>query len=391
MPSDASSADLQQRLRRLMSRPLFWLAALLVLVLLWFVLRTGEAAAWVTVNATRGDVERLVTAQGRIQPRNYVDVGAQVSGQLKILHVDVGDQVVKDQLLAEIDAAVQQARVEASRAQLDAQQAQLKQSQAQLTLAQRQFARQQKLRDADATSEDEFQIAQASVASAEAQVLALQAQIKQTASSLKEDEATLSYTRSYAPMDGIVASLTAREGVTLNANQTAPILMRIADLSVVTVETDVSEADVPRLRLGMPVYFSPIGDTEKRWHSSLRQILPTPQVLNNVVLFTALFDVDNPDGRLMSDMTAQVFFVEESAQDVVLVPVSALQKSGRDQWQVKVLEDGEPVLRDVQVGVSDRIHAEIRDGISEGDQVIVEGARAPGAGGARTVRPRGLF
>lgn len=391
MPSDASSADLQQRLRRLMSRPLFWLAALLVLVLLWFVLRTGEAAAWVTVNATRGDVERLVTAQGRIQPRNYVDVGAQVSGQLQILHVDVGDQVVKDQLLAEIDAAVQQARVEASRAQLDAQQAQLKQSQAQLTLAQRQFARQQKLRDADATSEDEFQIAQASVASAEAQVLALQAQIKQTASSLKEDEATLSYTRIYAPMDGIVASLTAREGVTLNANQTAPILMRIADLSVVTVETDVSEADVPRLRLGMPVYFSPIGDTEKRWHSSLRQILPTPQVLNNVVLFTALFDVDNPDGRLMSDMTAQVFFVEESAQDVVLVPVSALQKSGRDQWQVKVLEDGEPVLRDVQVGVSDRIHAEIRDGISEGEQVIVEGARAPGADGARTMRPRGLF
>lgn len=391
MPSDASSADLQQRLRRLMSRPLFWLAALLVLVLLWFVLRTGEAAAWVTVNATRGDVERLVTAQGRIQPRNYVDVGAQVSGQLKILHVDVGDQVVKDQLLAEIDAAVQQARVEASRAQLDAQQAQLKQSQAQLTLAQRQFARQQKLRDADATSEDEFQIAQASVASAEAQVLALQAQIKQTASSLKEDEATLSYTRIYAPMDGIVASLTAREGVTLNANQTAPILMRIADLSVVTVETDVSEADVPRLRLGMPVYFSPIGDTEKRWHSSLRQILPTPQVLNNVVLFTALFDVDNPDGRLMSDMTAQVFFVEESAQDVVLVPVSALQKSGRDQWQVKVLEDGEPVLRDVQVGVSDRIHAEIRDGISEGELVIVDGAREPGAAGARAVRPRGLF
>lgn len=391
MPSDASPASLPQRLRRLMSRPQPWVAAVLVLGALWFVLRNDDAAAWVTVNATRGDVERLVTAQGRIQPRNYVDVGAQVSGQLKILHVDVGDQVVKDQLLAEIDAAVQQARVEASRAQLDAQQAQLKQSQAQLTLAQRQFDRQQKLRDADATSEDEFQIAQASVASAEAQVLALQAQIKQTASSLKEDEATLSYTRIYAPMDGIVASLTAREGVTLNANQTAPILMRIADLSVVTVETDVSEADVPRLRTGMPVYFSPIGDTGKRWHSTLRQILPTPQVLNNVVLFTALFDVDNPDGRLMSDMTAQVFFVEESAQDVVLVPVSALQKKGRDQWQLKVLEDGEPVLRDVQVGVSDRIHAEIRDGLSEGEQVIVEGARAPGAGGARPVRPRGLF
>src|SRR5690606_13632231 len=130
MPSDAAPASLPQRLRRLMSRPLPWVAAVLVLGALWFVLRNDDAAAWVTVNATRGDVERLVTAQGSIQPRNYVDVGAQVSGQLKILHVDVGDQVVKGQLLAEIDAAVQQARVEASRAQLDAQQAQLKQSQA---------------------------------------------------------------------------------------------------------------------------------------------------------------------------------------------------------------------------------------------------------------------
>lgn len=417
--------------RRMMAagkhRAIWVLLGVVLLALYGWIFGEDKESEYVTVAAVRGDIEKVVTAQGSIQPRNYVDVGAQVSGQLKKIHVGIGDHVVKGQLLAEIDAAVQQARVEASRAQLDAQQAQLSQAKSQLKLSQLQFNRQKNLRNVDATSEDEFQIAEASVASAQAQMRALMAQIKQTESSLKEDEASLSYTRIFAPMDGVIVTLVAREGTTLNANQTAPLLMRIADLSVVTVETDVSEADIPRLRIGMPVYFSPIGDTQSIWHSELRQILPTPEVLNNVVLYTALFDVENKSGRLMSNMTAQVFFVDESAKNVVLVPVSAILKksSAKDRGarkaegsgeetsitnneaahvdvevparkrvsraQVKVLVDGDIALRDVEVGVTDRIHAEIIHGVNEGDLVVVEGAKAPTeSGGNRTRRP-GFF
>lgn len=344
--------------------------------------------AYVTVTAKRGDIEKVVTAQGRVQPHRYVDIGAQVSGQLKKLHVSLGDPVKKGQLLAEIDAAVQLARVGASVAQLNAQQAQLEEAKAQLKLARLQFDRQKNLREANANSEDDYQIAEAAVAGANAQVKALQALIKQTESSLKEDEATLSYTRIYSPMDGLVATLEVREGATLNANQTAPLLMRIADFSTVTIETEVSEADVPRLSIGMPLYFSPIGDTQQRWSSQLRQILPTPQVLNNVVLYTALFDVENPNGRLMSNMTTQVFFVEVSAQDSLLIPVSALHKFSSRSYQVKLLVNDQVTLRDVTVGVSNRIQAAILSGISEGDQVILNGAKSPTIQSNRSQTPR---
>ncbi|MBQ0755246.1 MAG: efflux RND transporter periplasmic adaptor subunit [Gammaproteobacteria bacterium] len=356
---------------------------------------SSDAVDMVTVVARKGDVERTVAAQGRIQPRDYVDVGAQVSGQLKTLHVMLGDQVKKGDLLAEIDAAVQMARVDASAAQLEAQQAQLAQANAQLRLARLQFKRQTGLREVDATSEDEFQISEAGVASAEAQVMVLQAQIRQTDSGLTEDKATLSYTKIYSPMDGLVATLLARVGQTLNTNQSAPVLMRIADLSSVTVSAEVSEADISRLSVGMPVYFSPIGEPDKKWFSTLRQILPTPTVTNNVVLYTALFDVDNDDGRLMADMTAQVHFVEESAKDVTVVPVSALKKRQKDGFDVTVIRHGDPVVQRVEIGVSDRILVEIKSGIEAGDKVVLEGAKAPGAGASDKASGRrrgpGLF
>lgn len=396
---NSSPMRLGQRMTAAFRRRITWILLSVAVLLLYLWLPSGsEEVRYVTVEATRGDIEKVVTAQGSIQPRDYVDVGAQVSGQLKKIHVEIGDHVEKGQLLAEIDAAVQQARVEASRAQLEAQQAQLAQAKSQLKLAQLQYNRQKNLRKVDATSEDDFQIAEASVASAQAQVQALMAQIKQTESSLKEDEASLSYTRIFAPMDGVIVTLVAREGTTLNANQTAPLLMRIADLSVVTVETDVSEADVPRLRTGMPVYFSPIGDTKRTWNSTLRQVLPTPEVLNNVVLYTALFDVKNESGRLMSNMTAQVFFVEASAKNAVLVPMSAIVNASRggDQVetthaQIKILEGDDIVVRDVEIGVTDRIHAEIIRGVNEGDLVVVEGAKAPNGDTRKSMRPRGLF
>src|SRR5690625_100197 len=138
------------------------------------------------------------------------------------------------------------------------------------------------------------------------------------------------YSKIYAPMSGTVVDLEARRGQTLNANQQAPILMRIADLNTMTVWTEVSEADVNRLTVGMPVYFSPLGNAQKRWHSTLRQVLPTPEEVNNVILYTALFDVENSSGELMTDMTVLVFFVLSEAENVLSVPSSAVLISGKD-------------------------------------------------------------
>ena len=347
-----------------------------------------------TVTAVRANIEDTITALGTLQPLDYVDVGAQVSGQLLKLHVGLGDTVKKGDLLAEIDPRVLQAKVIATEAQLTNQRAQLKQTEAQWQLAKTQLTRQQALFKAGATSQELLQSAEADVKVRAAQIEALQAQIAQTEAGLEEDKTNFEYTKIYAPMDGTVVSQSAKQGQTLNANQQAPVIVQIANLSKMTVDTQVSEADIGKLKEGMPVYFTTLGQTQ-RWEATLRQILPTPTVTNNVVLYNAQFDVDNPDGKLMTQMTAQVFFVNAKADDVLTIPVSVLQnRRGRpvergEEYRLQVLENGKPVERHVTIGLKDRVNAEVLDGLAEGDQIVMQAARpagaaptrAPGAGG----------
>jgi len=290
----------------------------------------GEAASRLTTSVVqRGDIEDAVTATGVLQPRDYVDVGTQVSGQLRILHVEIGDRVEKGKLLAEIDPTVYKTRVDADRAQINTLAAQLSDREAQLALAEQQHQRQVNMMREQATTQEALQSAEAALKSAKAQINVLKAQIEQTRSSLRGNEANLGYTKIYAPMAGTVVSISAKQGQTLNANQQAPIILRIADLSTMTVQSQVSEADVSRLKLGMEVYFTTLGSQGKRWNGTLRQVNPTPEIVNNVVLYNALFDVENRDGALMTQMTAQIFFVTAQAKNVVQVPVGALRPAGR--------------------------------------------------------------
>ena len=369
----------------------------------WFA--TGNPAdGYTIVTVQRGDLEDVVTATGTLQPRDYVDVGTQVSGQLKKVHVVIGSTVKQGDLLAEIDPTVFRSKVDAGQAQLGNLRAQLADKEAQRVLAEQQFKRQQNLAREDATSSDALQTAEAALRSATAQIAALGAQIRQVESTLRGDEANLGYTKIYAPMTGTVVSQTAKQGQTLNANQQAPIVLRIADLATMTVQTQVSEADVSKLRLGMDVYFTTLGGQGRRYYGKLRQVNPTPTVTNNVVLYDALFDVPNAAHELMTQMTAQAFFVVASAKDAVLVPVSALQPTARDgagkregaegggakapgmapgvafdprlrfanrPAVVRVLrEDGSLEERPVQVGAMTRVSAQILSGLEPGEQVV---------------------
>ncbi len=308
------------------TRIAFVVVAILVAIGVWkyFFSKNSEAENYLTATVEKGEIQNLVTATGVLQPREYVDVGAQVSGQLRKLLVVVGQQVKAGDLLAEIDATVFRAKVDGIRAQLQNQKAQLGDRQAQLTLAKIRIERQQNLYKDDATTKEALQVAEASFQSAGAQLKALQAQIQQTESSLRAEEANLAYARIYAPMSGTVVSITSRQGQTLNANNQAPTIMRIADLSSMTVQTQVSEADIGKLHVGMPVYFTTLGGQDYRWYSKLDRVEPTPQVTNNVVLYNALFDVPNEHGVLMTSMSTQVFFIAAQARDTLVIPASAL-------------------------------------------------------------------
>lgn len=400
-------------------RPVLILVGFAVLVgggaaLAWPMLfgRNNPTATYQFATVARGDIEDVVTATGTLQPREYVDVGAQVSGQLKKIHVEVGSMVEAGDLLGEIDSTVYLSKVDAARAQLRNLRAQLKEREAQVALAQIQFKRQTALMAEDATTTETLQTADATLKSAEAQLEALRAQIEQYESTLRGDEANLQYARIMSPMSGTVVSVTARQGQTLNTNQSAPTILRVADLSTMTVQTQVSEADVSRLRLGMAAYFTTLGSKGKRWYGKLTKIEPTPTVTNNVVLYNALFDVPNDDGQLMTQMTAQVFFIVAEAKDVLQIPVAALNQSGRPQRRadgaspptrpagaggtrrvtVKVLKaDNTLEDRQIEVGVSNRVQTQVVSGLEEGEQVVsglaAAAAANSAAGGNRPAGP----
>lgn len=342
---------------------------------------TSTAAA-VTQAVVRGDIENAVTAVGTLDSIKSVDAGAQVSGQLKVLHVEIGDKVTQNQLVGEIDPATIQNKIEIDQAELANLQAQLVSKKAQLVLKQANIERQRNLVATRSVSQSILDQAIADLATAEADVNALEAQIRKQQATLAGDEVDLGYTKIYAPMAGTIAAVPVKEGQTLNASQTAPTIVTIADLSTMTVKAQVSEADVSKLKIGMDAYFTLLGQPGKRYTGKLRQIQPTPDIENNVVLYYALFDVPNPDGDLMISMSAQVFFVQSAAKNVLVVPSAAVTSQGglrsdgangapRKAEVTVVNPSGATEMREVEVGIRNRVNAEIKSGLKEGELVVV--------------------
>lgn len=410
-------------------------AAVVILAGVVVVRNAGDKPSYQTAAVTKGDLEVAISASGKVQPKNYVDVGAQVSGQLEQFYAEIGDYVEKGQLLAQIDETIAATKVEADRAQLKETRASYAQQEATLELARANAARAEMLYAADAISQAEYQAAIADRKVAQARLTQLEAQIERQNSTLEADLATLEFTKIYAPISGTVVSQTAVEGQTLNANQTTPTILRIADLTVMTVEAEVSEADVLRVKKDQEAYFTTLGGDEK-WESTVRQVLPQPEVLNDVVLYKVLLDVENHDEILKPEMTAQVFFVSGKADDAILAPVAALrdgrqrpqrpsgsrEREGRrglmaanaqepngtdankaqrdrprnpnreamraimqenpdaERKMVLVMRDGKPVPQPVLVGIKNRTQAEILYGLDVGDELVI--------GEAQTARPQ---
>jgi macrolide-specific efflux system membrane fusion protein len=355
----------------------------------WQALAPGRDAL-ATVTVTRGDIENSVTALGTLQPRRYVDVGAQASGQIQKIHVEAGDQVKEGQLLVEIDPSTQKAKLDASRYAIENLQAQLQEQNAQHALARQKYQRQQRLSASNATREEDVQTARAELDATQARVDMFLARIRQARASLRSDEAELGYTRIYAPMAGTVVAVDARVGQTLNAQQQTPLILRIAKLSPMTVWAEVSEADIGHVKPGMSAYFTTLSGGSRRWTSTVRQILPIPpKPLNEtqgsgspsnsksgtgrVVLYTVLLDVDNADNALMAEMTTQVFFVASQVKDALTVPVAALQGAPTADTQLArvVAKNGSIEQRSVRLGISDRLRVQVLEGLDEGDHLLI--------------------
>ncbi len=362
-------------------------ATLLLLVVLagagygawsYFTPAADEKAETHPVKIVRGDIEDVVTAQGKLEPREYVNVGAQVSGQLEKLYVDIGDTVKAGDPIADIDPEIYESQVAGDEARLKTLTAQRAEQEALLEQAKRNRLRNEKLAKQKAISQEVFDDSDTEVKIAEAKLSSLDAQIEEASSTLEGNKANLNYTKIFAPIAGTVVTLSAREGETLNANQTTPTIVQLADLDTMTVKAQVAEADITRIAVDMPVYFTTLGARERKWTTTVRQILPTPETINDVVLYNVLADVDNKDRQLMSSMSTQMFFVRGQAQNVLVIPVTALGKrvSKEDSeagqaYEIQLITAKGFVKKIIHIGLSDRTNAEVTAGLKEGDEVLV--------------------
>lgn len=365
-----------------------------ILLLLVFGARAAFFSApppptFAVAEVSRADLEDSVLASGTIDAIERVSVGAQATGQLKSLKVELGDRVKKGQLVAEIDDLTQQNELRNAEAALQTRRAERAAKVATLKQAELAFKRQRQMLAADASSREAYEAAEATLAVTRAEIASLDAQIAQAEIQVDTAQVNLGYTRIVSPIDGMVVAVVTKEGQTVNSIQSAPTIIKVAQVDTMTIKAQISEADVTRVKPGLPVYFTILGEPDERYRATLRAVEPAPDSIQKedaassltsssststsaAVYYNGLFDVPNPDEKLRISMTAQVFIVLGEAKDAVVVPASALGKRGKDgRYEVRVVLDGNKTeTRQVRIGMNNNVQAQVLEGLEVGERVV---------------------
>lgn len=310
---------------------------------------------------------------------------------------------------AQAEVLSEQASLKSAYADLASRQSELKQAQAD-------FSRLKSLVAIDAISQQEYDTqgtavetakaavanaraaidnAKAALVTATANIRSQQAELRKSQTNVNTAQQDLGYTTIRAPMSGTVVSITTEQGSTVNANQTAPTIVTLADLSTVRINAQISEADVINVQAGMPVYFNIIGNPEQKFDATLKAIEPAPEQISDTsstdtaIYYIGYLEVPNPERRFRIDMTAQVYVVIDQAKDTLLIPATALKNSktdasGKTTATVRVLQaDGIVKEQPVTVGINNRVDAQILTGLQAGDEIILSednGADKKGGG-----------
>lgn len=343
-----------------------------------------------TARVEAADITQLVQAAGVLQARTKVDVGAQVSGQIQTLHVQLGQQVKKGELLVSLDPELARNDVARAEATLLQQKALLESRQIDLATARREHERQRRLLAGEATAALEAERATSELAKLEAEVRGQTAVMSRLQADLAQAQVRLAYTRITAPMDGTVVSLPVQVGQTVIAVQITPVMLTLADLDTITVRTKVPEADIQSVRVGQTARFATLAGDGRRYEGQLRVIQPVPERVGNAVFYNALFEVDNRDRALYSDMTVQVDIETGRSKGVLSMPMVALGERDKDgRFRVTVVDAaGQQSARQVRVGLQDGTRVQVLEGLKAGETVLLappsaaEAASAAAAGGA---------
>ncbi|MDQ0627618.1 efflux RND transporter periplasmic adaptor subunit [Pantoea agglomerans] len=390
-------------LNKYLSRRTVTVALLIILIIaLFFFLRSPDVPGYVTAPVRKGDIENSVLATGRIDAIERVNVGAQVSGQVKSLKVKLGDHVIKGQLIADIDDVPQRNDLRNAEAALHEVKAELQSKQALLKQADLRFKRQRKMLSEDASSREDFESAEATLATTRAELLSWNAKLVQAQIEVDKKKVELGYTRVVAPMDGIVIAVVTQQGQTVNSSQSAPTIIKLARLDVMTIKAQISEADITRIFAGQKARFTIFSEPDKHYDAMLRTVELAPESVikddslassssasgsgtsNASVYYNALLDVPNPENRLRIAMTAQVTLLAGEAKDTLLVPIQAVRRAEGNKQQVQVLAaDGKVEIRDVKTGITNSVDIQILEGLKVWENVVLSqpGDKAPAGEG----------
>ncbi len=308
---------------------LIWLAAI-VIVIAFFHYRWkaggSDAAEYQTVPAERGNVVSRVSTSGSLQAVVTVDVGSQVSGRVQALYADFNSPVKKGELIAKIDPSLFGAAVVSAEANVMAARANVTRLTVNAEDAERQAKRASEVYDLRLISETERDNAVATARAARASVDQGVGQLAQSRAALETAKTNLRYTDILSPTDGVVISRAVNVGQTVAASLSAPVIFTIAqDLRKMEVHTNVAESDIGRLKPGMRVSFTVDAYPGEPFRGSIRDIRNAAQVVQNVVTYDAVIDVENPDLKLKPGMTATVSIVTDRRRDVIAVPNTALR------------------------------------------------------------------
>lgn len=375
-----------------MKKRFFILLGLLVAtgaVYYFFSSNNKQETTYLTESVTRGNVEKTVVASGSVESVNEVDVGAQVSGKITKLYVKLGQEIKKGEMIADIDSTTQINTLNTKKAALVSYQAQLKAKKTAYDVALSSYNRLSKLYTQKATSLDSLNSAKSTLDNAKAEMEAIEANIKQAEIEVNTAETNVGYTKITAPMDGTVISVPVSEGQTVNANQTTPTIVTIADLSKMKIKPEISEGDITKVKAGQEVSFTILSDSQTVYHSVIDSVDPANTTTSDssstssstsssssssttsAIYYYANVLIDNPNRTLRIGMTTENNIKIANAKDVLLVSNMAIQKLDGKSF-VNVLNDkNQPEQREVETGVQNDFQTEIKSGLNEGEKVIV--------------------
>ena len=319
------------------------------------------------------DITQTVQAAGVLQPRLKVDVGAQVSGQVRQLHVQLGQQVKKGELLVSLDPELARSEVAQAEAAVAQQAALIDARQADLKLATREVERQRRLLSGDATAATEAERAETELAKLEADLRGQSASLKRLQAELDKRRLSLGYASITAPIDGTVVNLPVQEGQTVIAVQITPVMVTLANMDEITVRTRVPEADIASVKVGQKARFVTLSGEAQRYEGVVRVIQPVPERAGNAVFYNVLFEVDNKARKLLSDMTVQVNVETGAVKQALAIPVVALGERDEDgRFAVQVLDaKDKPQPRKVRTGLQDGAKVQVLDGLKSGEKVLL--------------------